>query len=173
MTEGRSRARTVTEMVEMVPNLRSFARRFDPNPSNVEDLIQETLAKALANLDKFQEGTSLKSWLFTIMRNTFCTKYGVAKREPSGSADCVAAQPFISAPQEWSLRANELAREIARLPLQYRSAVEVVLLEGVSYEAAALREGCPVGTIKSRVNRARTLLAARLGETGSRAAAVT
>ncbi|MCF6370911.1 sigma-70 family RNA polymerase sigma factor [Rhizobium halophilum] len=166
MTEGRGSERTATEMVELLPGLRSFARRFDPNPYNIEDLVQETLAKALANRDKFREGTNLKSWLFTIMRNTFCTKYGVAKREPLGSDDCVAAQPSISAPQEWSLRAKEVARQIERLPLHYRSAVQLILIEEISYEAAADRAGCPVGTIKSRVNRARTMLETRLGEAG-------
>ncbi|MCJ8518870.1 DNA-directed RNA polymerase specialized sigma24 family protein [Pseudorhizobium tarimense] len=67
----------------------------------------------------------------------------------------MAAQPSISAPQEWSLRAKELAREIERLPLHYRSAVELILIEEIGHEAAADRAGCPVGTIKSRVNRAR------------------
>lgn len=153
---------TAHQLVALVPNLRSFARRFDPNPSNVEDLVQDTLAKALANLDKFQQGTNLKSWLFTIMRNTFCTKYGRSKREPVGIDDCVAGQPSISAPQEWSLRAKELAREIDLLPLHYRSAIQLVLIDSVSYELAAEQSGCPIGTLKSRVSRGRSMLIARL-----------
>jgi RNA polymerase sigma-70 factor (ECF subfamily) len=154
--------RTEHELVALVPNLRSFARRFDPNPCNVEDLVQDTVAKALANLDKFQPGTNLKSWLFTIMRNIFCTNYGRIKREPVGIADCVAGQPSIDAPQEWSLRAKELVREIDLLPLPYRSAVQFVLIDSVSYEVAAEQSGCPIGTLKSRVSRGRSMLIARL-----------
>ncbi|MBT9371866.1 sigma-70 family RNA polymerase sigma factor [Rhizobium sp. CSW-27] len=163
MTTDHASDRVRAEMIELIPALRSFARRLDRSPSNVDDLVQETLTRALANLDKFQEGTSLKSWLFTILRNTFCTKFGLAKRETVGLEDCASARPAVNAPQEWSVRAQEFHRAFLGLPPHYRDAVDIILIQGQSYEVAAERCGCPVGTIKSRVNRARAQLATQLG----------
>ncbi|MDO1581095.1 sigma-70 family RNA polymerase sigma factor [Rhizobium oryzicola] len=162
MTSISGNDRIRDEMVALIPALRSFARRLDRSPSNVDDLVQETLTRALANLDKFQEGTSLKSWMFTILRNTFCTKFGLAKRETVGLDDCASARPTVNAPQEWSVRATEFHRAFLDLPEHYRDAVDIILLQGQSYEVAAERCGCPVGTIKSRVNRARAQLSAQL-----------
>ncbi len=150
------------EIVALIPALTSFARRFERSPQNAEDVVQETLARALGNLDKFQEGTRLKSWLFTILRNTFCTKYGLAKREPVGIEDCASLQPCIDAPQEWALRSADFSIAVKALPAHYRQALDVVLLQGHSYDAAAALFGCPVGTVKSRVNRARSMVLARL-----------
>ena len=158
---GRERVRA--EMIELIPALKAFARRLDRSPSNFDDLVQETLVRALANIEKFQEGTSLKSWLFTILRNTFCTKFGLSKREVIGLEDCASARPTVNAPQEWSVRANEFHRALLDLPQHYRDAVDIILIQGQSYEVAAERCGCPVGTIKSRVNRARAQLANQLG----------
>ena len=72
------------DIVRLIPALRAFARTFCRNPSDADDLVQETLMKALANLDKFEPGTKLKSWLFTIMRNTFYTRAKVLGREAPG-----------------------------------------------------------------------------------------
>jgi RNA polymerase sigma factor (sigma-70 family) len=155
--------RVRAEMIALIPALTAFARRLDRSPSNVDDLVQETLMRALANIDRFQEGTSLKSWLFTILRNTFCTKFGLSKREVIGLDDCASARPTVNAPQEWTVRAHEFHRALLDLPKHYRDAVDIILIQGQSYEAAAERCGCPVGTIKSRVNRARAQLANQLG----------
>lgn len=162
MTDMTTHHRVQAQMIELIPALRSFARRLDRSPTNVDDLVQETLVRALANIDKFQEGTSLKSWMFTILRNTFCTKFGLAKRETVGLEDCASARPSVNAPQEWSVRAHEFHRALLALPDHYRDAVDIILLQGQSYEVAAERCGCPVGTIKSRVNRARAQLSTQL-----------
>lgn len=162
MTNVNGRDRVQAEMVQLIPALRAFARRLDRSPTNVDDLVQETLTRALANLDKFQEGTSLKSWMFTILRNMFCTKFGLSKRETVGLEDCASGRPTVNAPQEWSVRAHEFHRALLNLPEHYRDAVDIILLQGQSYEVAARRCGCPVGTIKSRVNRARAQLASQL-----------
>jgi len=166
MQETTARVRQQVDVVELIPALRSFARRFYANTSDIDDLVQDTLLRAIANIDKFQPGTSLKSWLFTIMRNTFCTRYGQAKREFVGAEDCASLQRAISAPQEWAVRALEFDRALAALPDHYREAFETVLMRGESYEATALRYDCPVGTIKSRVNRARMAILRSLGEEG-------
>lgn len=153
---------TSAELIDCVPALRNFARRFQASPCDIDDLVQETLAKALSNADKFQEGTRLKSWLFTIMRNHFCTKYGLRKRECLTAPEDIVSLATTAAGQEWSIRGKELEQAIAALPVQYRSALSMIFVEGISYEEASNRCGCPIGTIKSRVSRARDSLSKSL-----------
>lgn len=148
------------DVIALMPVLRSFAHRFTHSESDVGDLVQETLLKALAHEHQFEPGTNLRAWLFTIMRNTFITDYIRRKRErPLDTADAALDPGHVAATQIWNLRATELQQSIDRLSNCYRDVVVVVILEGLSYEAAAIRLGCPVGTIKSRISRARTLLA--------------
>lgn len=153
-----------TEIVELIPALRAFARTFHRNSSDADDLVQETLTRALANLEQFDPGTRLKSWLFTIMRNTFCTKFRIAKREGPGAKKCVSGVGIAQPPQEWTIRAKELERACNRLPEPYRAVLEYVVIEGRSYDDAAQKFGCAIGTVKSRINRARKQLAAQLDE---------
>ncbi|MFN7025050.1 MAG: sigma-70 family RNA polymerase sigma factor [Pseudorhizobium sp.] len=155
------------EVLQYAPALQSFARRFYPHFHDADDLVQETLLKALANLDKFRPGTNMKSWMFTIMRNAFCTRYGHGKREFVGIEDCASLNLAIAPPQEWSVRAQEFHRALLELPDHYRDAFEAVLMRGESYEEAASRCDCPIGTIKSRVNRARSSLLKSMGEDGA------
>lgn len=152
-----------TELLELQPALIRFARRLCSSAIDVEDLVQETNMKALGNLDKFQQGTRLKSWLFTIMRNSFCTRHQVGKREVVGLTLDVAARQVSQGSQEWNLRGREVEAAVVKLPVLYRTAFDLVLVEGASYKDAADRCGCPVGTIKSRVARARQMLADELG----------
>src|SRR5690606_1792571 len=84
-----------SEIVELIPALRGYARPFYREANDADDLVKETLMTGLAPLHQFQAGTSLKSWLFTIMRNTFYPKVKIAKREAPGSADCVSAKPVV------------------------------------------------------------------------------
>lgn len=118
--------------------------------------------KALANLNKFEPGSQLKSWLFTIMRNTFCTKFGLSKRQYVGLEDDCAQKSSVPAVQEWSIRGHELETAIGDLPDHYKNAIDLIFIQGVSYEAAAETCSCPVGTMKSRVNRAREILTRQL-----------
>jgi RNA polymerase sigma factor (sigma-70 family) len=150
------------ELIELIPALRKFARRFYASPTDIDDLVQETLVKAIGNLDKFVEGTRLKSWVFTIMRNSFCTRFGLARREHVGFDDGLARRASVQPNQEWSVRGHELEDAISRLPERYRTAIDMIFVQGISYEAAAKRCGCPVGTVKSRVNRAREKISEEL-----------
>ncbi|MDP9840631.1 RNA polymerase sigma-70 factor (ECF subfamily) [Neorhizobium huautlense] len=143
------------ELIDHLPALRNFAKRFHASPTDVDDLVQETYLKAIANAEKFQRGTRLRSWLFTIMRNTFCTKFGLTKRENVGLADDTALQVTVPATQEWTLRGRELEQAISNLPEHHRTAIEMIFIDCLSYEDAAQRCGCALGTMKSRVNRAR------------------
>jgi RNA polymerase sigma-70 factor (ECF subfamily) len=151
------------EIVELIPALRAFARTFCREPTDADDLVQETLTKAIANIDKFKPGTRMKSWLFTIMRNTFCTHYRRSKREQVGLDQAVADTP-IEPRQEWAVRQTELRKALHRLPPRQRQALVLVTL-GTSYEETARLCDCEIGTVKSRVNRARQELLTELGET--------
>jgi RNA polymerase sigma factor (sigma-70 family) len=148
--------------VESIPALRAFARSLVNDPTEADDLIQETLTKAIAKAHQFQPGTQLRSWLFTILRNTFYTRYGKMKRESPGGPDCVAALPWVPATQEWSAELRAVMAAVRRLPRTQREALVLVAMLGVEYEEAARICDCPIGTIKSRLNRARAHLKALL-----------
>lgn len=153
------------DVVLLIPPLRAYARALTRNAADADDLVQDTLCKALANLHRFQPGTHLRAWLFTIMRNTFYTRAGRSRREVTGSSDCVSGTLVSEPTQEWSVRGKELIAAVGRLPVHYRETLVLVVMLGESYETAAGVFGCTVGTIKSRVNRARALVRQDLGET--------
>ncbi|KFB10127.1 sigma-70 family RNA polymerase sigma factor [Nitratireductor basaltis] len=152
------------EIVRLLPAFRAFARTFYRDPSDADDLVQEALMKGLKNIHQFQPGTSIKSWLFTIMRNTFYTRVKIAAREAPGDADCVSSKPAADPTQEWSARGREIAEAIQRLPPQQREVMMLIGVLGSSYEETAEICGCAVGTVKSRLNRARLRLLEELGE---------
>lgn len=159
------------DVVELIPALRAFARSLCRDVDHADDLVQETLVRGIANLDKFEAGTRLKSWLFTIMRNIFYTKIKIARREVPGALGCVSEQPWTSETQEWTIRSREVARAIDSLPKEQRQVIVSVCITGISYQEAAETSGCEVGTIKSRISRARAKLAAELGDQTSSQAA--
>jgi RNA polymerase sigma factor (sigma-70 family) len=153
-----------SSIVALIPALRAFARTFCRDVTEADDLVQETLTKGLANLDKFEPGTRMKSWLFTIMRNTFYTRAKARRREAPGLTDCASGQLVSQATQEWSVRSREVHEAINRLPPAKREVLVLVGVLGVSYEEAAEICHCSVGTVKSRLNRARASVLAFLGE---------
>ncbi len=157
-----------TDVVALIPALRAFARTFYRDPGEADDLVQDVLMRALGSLHQFQPGTALKSWLFTIMRNTFYTRIRKAAREAPGAADCVADRPSMAATQEWTARGHEVQNALQKLPEQQREVVVLIGVLGVSYEEAAAICNCAMGTIKSRLNRARATLVAELGEESAR-----
>jgi RNA polymerase sigma-70 factor (ECF subfamily) len=167
MVPGESRRESLAsrqEIVELIPALRAFARTFYKNVTDADDLVQETLTKGLASLHQFEPGTSMKSWLFTIMRNTFYTKIKIAAREAPGAAECASVRPASDPTQEWSARGREIAAAIQRLPNQQREVLVLIGVLGTSYEDTAEICGCALGTVKSRLNRARLKLLEELGE---------
>ena len=132
-----------------------------------EDLVQETLVRALAALDQFAPGTRMKSWLFTIMRNTFFTNTFRSRREGPGLADCVANRMSVEPPQEWNIRRKEVSAAIRQLPTAQRELLVLVTIQGGSFLVAAEVFGCNIGTVKSRLNRARNALLDIMGEPSS------
>ena len=151
-------------IVELIPALRAFARTFCRNVSDADDLVQETLTKGLANLDKFEPGTRMKSWLFTIMRNSFYTRAKSAIREAPGIADCVSGRRLSEATQERSVRSHEVHAAITRLSPDKREVLMLIGVLGTSYEETAQICHCSIGTVKSRLNRARASLLQQLEE---------
>jgi RNA polymerase sigma factor (sigma-70 family) len=162
--ETRPRSPEIDNVIDLIPALRAFARTFCKEPSDADDLVQETLTKAIAKIHLYQEGTKLKSWLFTIMRNTFYNRVVVTSRESPGKADCVAALPTSQATQEWTVRGRELREAIQRLPEKQREMLLLVTVQGASYLEAADICQCDIGTVKSRLNRSRARLLQELGE---------
>jgi len=158
------------DVVALLPVLRNFARRFVSNGSDVDDLTQETIRKMLAHLDSFVPGTRLKSWAFTIMRNTFMSEYKRQKRLQLRSSDDGLFEIPVPSRQQLCIYTAEVGVALAQLPDYQREAL-LLIVDGLSYEDAAYRCGCEVGTIKSRVSRARMALARALGESSMRGAA--
>ena len=146
-------------MLAAVPGLRAFAMSLCGKFDRADDLVQETLLRAIANIHSFTPGTNMSAWLFTILRNQFRSEYRKRRREVE-DADGGYLDSLKSAPEQHSrLEFKELFAALAKLPLEQREALLLVGASGFSYDDAAAICGTAVGTIKSRVNRARKLLA--------------
>jgi len=147
------------QMLTAVPSLRAFAISLSGNVDRADDLVQETLLRAIANIESFQPGTNMSAWLFTILRNLFRSEYRKRRREVE-DADGSYAESLKSHPEQGShLEFKEFKTALAKLPADQREALILVGASGFSYEEAAAICECAVGTIKSRVNRARNRLA--------------
>jgi RNA polymerase sigma-70 factor, ECF subfamily len=146
-----------------LPRLRAFARSMARNPDRADDLVQETLAKAWAHRSKFKEGTNLGAWLFTILRNTYYGELRSRRREVSDSDGHHAAQLSSPPAQLHYLELQNVDQAFQALPAMQREALFLVGVSGLTYHAAALIGRCAVGTIKSRVFRARKTLLDKLG----------
>jgi RNA polymerase sigma-70 factor (ECF subfamily) len=154
-------------MLAAVPSLRAFAISLSGNIDRADDLVQETLLRAIANIDSFQPGTNMSAWMFTILRNLFRSEYRKRRREVEDT-DGTYAESLKSHPEQGSrLEFQEFRTALSKLPPDQREALILVGASGFSYEEAANICGCAVGTIKSRVNRARTRLADLLSIEGS------
>jgi RNA polymerase sigma-70 factor, ECF subfamily len=146
-------------LVSAIPNLRAFAVSLTGDHHLASDLVQETLLKAWSNRDKFDPGTNLKAWLFTILRNTYFSEFRKRRREVQ-DVDGEAAARLTSPPeQQGHLDLQDFRRALTLLSPDQREALLLIGAEGFSYEEAAEISGCAVGTVKSRVNRARVRLA--------------
>ena len=146
-------------MLATVPRLRAFAVSLSGNVDRADDLVQETLVKALHSIDSFRPGTNLAAWLFTILRNHFRSEYRKRRREVE-DVDGRYTERLKSQPEQMGhIELAEFREALAKLPNDQREALVLVGASGFSYEEAAVICGCAVGTIKSRLNRARTRLA--------------
>ena len=150
------------EMLDAIPHLRAFAISLTANITYADDLVQTALMRGLEYLDKYQPGTNMQAWLFTILRNQFYTEIRRRRREVPDPEGVMAGNLAVLPEQGARLDLNDMQAALARLSVEQREALLLVGAEGVSYEAAARICGTTLGTIKSRVNRARSRLVALL-----------
>jgi len=153
------------ELTQVVPHLRAFARGLCGRADMADDLVQEALLKAWAAQDRFEPGTSMRAWTFVILRNAYLTD--MRRNRFRGEYDEGVAERILTAPasQEEPIHLSDMHRALLTLPAERREALLLVGAGGFSYEEAAQICGCAVGTIKSRVGRARAALTDML-ETG-------
>jgi len=142
-----------------VPRLRAFAISLCRSVDRADDLVQETLLRALANIGSFQPGTNMPAWLFTILRNHFHSEYRKRRREVEDVDGSYTETMTLPPEQVARMEFQELRAALARLPADQREALILVGASGFTYEEAGHICNCAVGTIKSRVNRARARLA--------------
>ncbi|GLS45600.1 sigma-70 family RNA polymerase sigma factor [Methylobacterium brachythecii] len=146
-----------------IPALRAFAYSLTYDLDRSDDLVQDTLVRAWTKADSFQRGTNLTAWLFTILRNLFYSELRKRKREVE-DVDGVMAGKLTSLPeQEVQLELREFQDALNLLPYSQREALVLVGAQSFTYEEAAEICGVAVGTVKSRVSRARLRLTEVLG----------
>ncbi len=150
------------ELTELVPNLRAFARSLSGNSDQADDLVQETLIKAWRYRSSFTPGSNLKAWLFTILRNTYLSERRRRKFEIEDTDGVLAGRLSVPEEQSGHMDLVDFGKALDNLPIDQKEALLLIGAEGFSYEEVALMCGCAVGTVKSRVNRARAKLAEML-----------
>ncbi|BAQ47179.1 MULTISPECIES: NepR family anti-sigma factor [Methylobacterium] len=154
------------DLLAATPSLRRFALTLTANPARADDLVQDTMLKAWQNRDRFEAGTNLSAWLFTIMRNAFYSEHRKRSREVEDSEGAYSAR-LTSAPNQGDrLDVQDLQAALNKLVAEQREALMLVAVGDLSYEDAAALMQCKVGTVKSRVCRARDKLAELLGYSG-------
>ena len=147
------------ELVEHLPAMRAFALSLSRNSATADDLVQDAIVKAWSNFDKFEAGTNLRAWLFTILRNTYYSQFRKRRREVEDPKGALAANMSEKPHHDGRLAIKDFRAAFQQLTDEQREALILVGVEGFSYREAADMCGCAVGTIKSRINRARKCLA--------------
>jgi RNA polymerase sigma-70 factor (ECF subfamily) len=147
-----------------IPRLRRYARALVRNGHNADDLVQDTLVRALSKIDLWQPGTDLRAWLFTLMHNEYVNSVRRAVREGSRTPIDAASHLGHAANQQVSLQLRDLRNALEKLPDEQRTVVLLIGLEGMRYEDVAEILAVPIGTIRSRLSRARDALRNLLDE---------
>jgi len=168
-------SRFEAEALPLLPGMYSAAYRLTRNPSDAEDLVQETFLRAYRAFHQFESGTNLKAWLYRILMNTFINSYRKRQREPQTVSDDEIAdwylyskmneaglEPSAETSVIESLPDEEVQEALSSLPEQFRVAVLLADVEGFSYKEIAEITGVPIGTVMSRLHRGRKALQKRL-----------
>jgi RNA polymerase sigma-70 factor (ECF subfamily) len=156
-----------TRLLELLPNLRAFANSLCRDADYADDLVQQTLLKAWKSRYSFHEGSNLKAWLFAILRNTFLTELRKRKYEAEDPDDELQHSLISRGGQQAHMDMLDFELALSKLPQEQREVLILVGAEGVSYDEAALICGCAIGTIKSRMSRARERLCELMGVGGA------
>ncbi|EPX85057.1 RNA polymerase sigma factor [Salipiger mucosus] len=146
------------EIVEHLPALRAFALSLTRNGALADDMVQDTLVKAWSKIHTFEQGTNMRAWLFTILRNTYYSNRRKAGREVSDAEGTFTDSLSEKPAHDGRLQLEDFRRAFVQLSDEQREALILVGAQGFAYEDAAETCGVAVGTIKSRVNRARARL---------------
>jgi len=154
---------TIDFMVAEIPALQRYGRTLAGTQTGAEDLVQDTLERAIHKFHLYQQGTNLRLWLFTIMRNLFRDQYRRQRKSRLIASELEHGLIDSSPPDQLDRLINaEMLAEIRGLKKEYRDLLMMVGNEGLSYGQAAEVAGVPLGTIRSRLFRARSLLAQRI-----------
>jgi RNA polymerase sigma-70 factor, ECF subfamily len=154
------------ELLATLPSLRAFAVSLSGRHDKADDLVQDTMMKAWAKQDSFQLGTNIKAWLFTILRNEFYSQMRKRGREVQDTDGAFTERMSVHPSQYGVLDMTDFKKALDSLPPDQREAIILIGASGFSYEEAAEICHCAVGTMKSRVSRARTRLQDILGISG-------
>ncbi len=147
------------DLLALLPDLRAFARFLARDRVMADDLVQDTVVRALSSLGQFQAGTNLKAWLFTILRNLFFEQTRRRRREAAALGAHGPLDEAVPGSQANHSEVRDLQRQLWLLPPLLREALVLVGAQELTHEEAALICGVPVGTMRARVSRARTQLA--------------
>ena len=149
-------------MIRLLPDLRGYARFLARDTARADDLVQDALVRALAAIAQFQAGSSMRAWLFTILRNTFFEQSRRRRVERAALDRSGSPEEAVRPAQGGRLDLADLGRVLFTLPPLLREALVLVGVQGLDYAEAAAICAVPVGTMKARVSRARTELNRRL-----------
>jgi RNA polymerase sigma-70 factor (ECF subfamily) len=153
-------------LVDLIPRLRRYARALVGDRASADDLVQDTLERAWAKLHLYRRGTDLRAWLFTVMHNVHVNK--VRATRVTDTLDDEMPELALRPPQGDALMVRDLDRAIALLPAEQRAVLLLVTLEDMSYDEVARTLGIPIGTVMSRLSRAREKLRGlMLGQTAA------
>ena len=141
------------DLIEHLPRLRRYAKALTGDVNRADDLVQDTLERALAKLDLWQPGSDLRAWLFTLMHNLFVNQIRIKRPQETVMED--ALDEPVSGGQMEALAARDIHAALARLPEEQREVLLLVGLEQFGYAEAAQVLGVPTGTVMSRLSRAR------------------
>jgi RNA polymerase sigma-70 factor, ECF subfamily len=148
------------QLVALLPSLRAFSRGLCGNRDMADDLAQDTMMRAWAARESYTQGSNFRAWMFMIMRNQFYTTIRKSARTTSLDPE-VAERVLVVAPaQQNGINVNDVANALQKLPAEQREVLLLIGANGLSYEEAAQMIGCAIGTVKSRLARGRTALAA-------------
>jgi RNA polymerase sigma-70 factor (ECF subfamily) len=156
------RARDEAEIVACIPALRRYARGLSGEPGRADDLVQDTLERAWARFSLWQKRGDLRAWLFGIMHNCFVDGLRAQRTRPEGTVDGDPPEQIQRATQADRLELRDLDRQLQRLPPEQREVLLLIGLEELSYREVALALGVPIGTVMSRLSRARERLRGEL-----------
>lgn len=159
---GKDNAQALARLEGEIPHLRRFARYLARDVSLADDLVQECLTRAVANIDSWQSGTNLRAWLFVILRNAFLNERRKKKHDTVPLADDGHPALTVTGGQESGMALKEVNDALLKLSHDHREIIMLIGVEGMSYEEVSAILDVPLGTVRSRLARARQALRGKI-----------